>query len=114
MRNLGASIGISVMNAMVTQGAQFHHARLAESASEYNPLWVAQLQQLQQSFIAAGMSAPEASQAALARMARAVAGQAQALSYIDAFWVLGLAVLLLWPLAFLMRDLPKGGKARAH
>jgi MFS transporter, DHA2 family, multidrug resistance protein len=114
MRNLGASIGISVMNAMVTQGTQFHHARLAEAASDYNPLWVEQMQRLQQSLIASGMSAPEAAQAALARMAETVTAQAQALSYIDAFWALGVAVLVLWPLAFLMRDLPKGEKARAH
>ena len=114
MRNLGASVGISVMNAVVTRGAQFHQARLTESATDLNPLWTEQLQQTEAALRAAGIGPDDASRAALEQVAQALAGQAQALSYIDAFWVLGVAVLVLWPLVFLMRDAPKGAVPSGH
>lgn len=114
MRNLGASVGISVMNASVVHGAQWHQNRLVESARDTNPLWVEQLRQTEQALRGAGVGAWEASQAALAQLAGQVQAQAQVLSYMDAFWLLGVAVLLLWPLVFLMRDLPKGATPSAH
>ncbi len=114
MRNLGASVGIAVMNAVVVRGSQFHQARLTESASDYNPLWTEQLAQVEAALRQSGVSAAEAPAAALAQMAGQVQAQAQALSYIDAFWLLGVAVLTLWPLVFLMRSLPKGAQASGH
>ncbi|WP_431270243.1 DHA2 family efflux MFS transporter permease subunit [Dankookia sp. P2] len=114
MRNLGASVGISVMNAAVTHGAQFHQNRLVESARDTNPLWVEHLRQTEQALRNAGVGGWEASQAALSQLAGQVQAQAQVLSYIDAFWLLGIAVLVLWPLVFLMRDLPKGAKPSGH
>ena len=114
MRNLGASVGISVMNAAVVHGAQFHQNRLVEAARDTNPLWAEQLRQTEQALRQAGVGAWEASQAALSQLAAQVQAQAQVLSYIDAFWLLGVAVLVLWPLVFLMRDLPKGAKPSGH
>ncbi|MDO9709375.1 DHA2 family efflux MFS transporter permease subunit [Paracraurococcus lichenis] len=114
MRNLGASVGISVMNAVVTHGAQFHQNRLIETATEANPLWVEQLRQTEQALRGAGVGAWEASQATLQQLSGQVAGQAQVLSYMDAFWLLGVAVLTLWPLVFLMRDIPKGAATGGH
>ncbi|MEN0072965.1 MAG: DHA2 family efflux MFS transporter permease subunit [Paracraurococcus sp.] len=114
MRNLGASVGISVMNAVVVHGAQFHQNRLVETATETNPLWTEQLRQTEQALRGAGLGTWEASQVALAQLAAQVQAQAQVLSYMDAFWLLGVAVLVLWPLVFLMRDLPKGAKPGGH
>nr|WP_242481744.1 DHA2 family efflux MFS transporter permease subunit [Paracraurococcus ruber] len=114
MRNLGASVGISVMNGAVVHGAQFHQSRLVESANAANPLWAEQLRQTEQALRHAGLGAWEASQAALSQLAGQFAAQAQVLSYMDAFWLLGVAVLALWPLVFLMRDLPKGAKPSGH
>ncbi len=114
MRNLGASVGISVMNASITHGAQFHQSRLVESASASNPLWTDQLHQAEQALRGAGVGDWAASAAALPQLAQQWAAQAQALAYIDAFWELGVAVLLLWPLVFLMRDMPKGEAPRGH
>ena len=114
MRNLGASVGISVMNAAVTHGTQRHQNRLVESATEQNPLWTEQLRQTEDALRAAGVGPWEASQAALAQLAGQVTAQAQVLSYMDAFWLLGVAVLVLWPLVFLMRDLPKGAQPSGH
>ncbi|MBL6456003.1 DHA2 family efflux MFS transporter permease subunit [Belnapia sp. T6] len=114
MRNLGASVGISVMNAVVVRGAQFHQSRLVESASDYNPLWTEQLRQTEAALREGGIGAAEAPAAALGQMAQQVQAQAQVLSYIDAFWLLGIAVLVLWPLVFLMRSQPKGAQPSGH
>ncbi|RAI58209.1 DHA2 family efflux MFS transporter permease subunit [Roseicella frigidaeris] len=114
MRNLGASVGISVMNAVVVHGAQVHQNRLIESARDTNPLWTEHLRQTEQALRGAGLGAWEASQAALAQLAAQVQAQAQVLSYMDAFWLLGVAVLVLWPLVFLMRDVPKGAGSGGH
>lgn len=114
MRNLGASVGISVMNAVVTRGAQFHQNRLVETATEGNPYWRQSLSQLEGTLRAAGLGADQAAQGALQMLAAQFRGQAQVLSYIDAFWLLGVAVLVLWPLVFLMKSVPKGTAAGGH
>ncbi|HET8995675.1 MAG TPA: DHA2 family efflux MFS transporter permease subunit [Acetobacteraceae bacterium] len=87
MRNLGGSIGVSVVTTLLQQRTQFHHERLASHITAYNGY---------------GWNVP------LAHIARAVQTQASMMSYLDMFWLLGIVALCIWPLALFLPRMPKG------
>ena len=87
MRNLGGSVGVSVVTTMLQQRTQFHHARLASHITAYNGY---------------GWNVP------LAHIAHVVQTQASMMSYLDMFWLLGVLALCIWPLALLLPHIPKG------
>ena len=60
MRNIGASTGISLTGAMVTERAQFHQAELVQSATNYSPHLHAAIQNLSGLLGPAGLSTPDA------------------------------------------------------
>jgi DHA2 family multidrug resistance protein len=83
-RNIGGSVGISFVTAMVAWRTQFHHARLAESTTPYGSLH--------------GLS--------VAAIAPIVQQQATFDSYLDVFWVLGTVALLATPLLMFLKPGP--------
>jgi MFS transporter, DHA2 family, multidrug resistance protein len=85
MRNIGGSMGISFATNMLTTRSQFHHARLAEVINPYRPLPV-------------NMSVQQFDQA--------VQFQANFISYLDVFHILGILALVVWPVALLLRPPP--------
>jgi DHA2 family multidrug resistance protein len=96
MRNLGGSVGVAVATTEVAWRTQFHHARLAEHVSS----------------LGAGAKAL-AQPGALAVAQQSVQAQAQVLSYLDVFWLWGIATLCIAPIALLLRNAPKG-QAHGH
>jgi uncharacterized membrane protein YcjF (UPF0283 family) len=67
-----------------------------------------------QNFVAMGASTSEASHRALAQLSAQIDLQANVLSFVNAFWMLGLIVMLLIPLPFIMRrPSPEEAKASA-
>jgi DHA2 family multidrug resistance protein len=99
MRNLGASIGISVVETLLTRNTQILHASLAERISPYSPLLRAQL--------LGGSS----SLRTLAGLNATVTQQAAMIAYNDNFKLMMLLSLAAIPLVFLLR---KGSTARAE
>jgi DHA2 family multidrug resistance protein len=91
MRNLGSSIGISAVQALLTRNTQIVHAQLAEHVTPYNPLLQAQLH---------GQSPTLQSMAGLNA---AVTEQAAMIAYVDDFKVMMVLTLAALPLALLMR-----------
>ena len=91
MRNLGYSIGISAVQALLTRNTQIVHAQLAEHVTPYNPLLQAQLH---------GQSPTLQSMAGLNA---AVTEQAAMIAYVDDFKVMMVLTLAALPLALLMR-----------
>ncbi|HEY5299737.1 MAG TPA: MFS transporter, partial [Acetobacteraceae bacterium] len=89
-RNLGGSFGISGVQTLLSWRTQFHHARLAESVTPYNGYGFGH---------------------SLTAIAHAVQTQAQLMSYLDIFWLLGLVALCIWPLALFLPRMPKGAPA---
>lgn len=87
MRNLGGSVGVSVVTTMLEDRTQFHHARLASHITAYNGY---------------GWNVP------LTHIAHVVQSQASMMSYLDMFWLLGVLALCIWPLALLLPRMPKG------
>jgi MFS transporter, DHA2 family, multidrug resistance protein len=114
MRNIGASVGISLTGALVTNRAQFHQAQLAQSVTFYSPHMQASVQNLANTLAPAGLSTPDATHQAFGRIYAGLQMQAQTLAYIDTFWMLAMVALCLIPLLFLLRRAEPGEVHAAH
>jgi MFS transporter, DHA2 family, multidrug resistance protein len=114
MRNIGASTGISLTGAMVTERGQFHQAQLAQSATSYSSHMQAAIQNLAGQLGPAGLSTPDATHQAYGRIYTALVGQAQTLAYIDTFWVMAIVTLCLIPLVFCLARPERGKAVTAH
>jgi DHA2 family multidrug resistance protein len=112
-RNMGGSIGISVVTTMLDRRSQFHQARLADSMTGGN----LQLQRahagLMHQLIAHGVQATYASKQAYAMLIGGLQRQAAMLAYIDTFWMLGICSLIMMPLVFVMKR-SKAGEMHVH
>ena len=65
MRNLGGSIGIALLGALLTVRERFHSNRIGEAVSVYNPLTQERLAGVTQRFVASGSDAYSAGQQAV-------------------------------------------------
>lgn len=117
-RNIGGSVGISVVTTMLARRAQFHQARLVENLSATNPKFQATLQGLSNTFQGAGAGpgsgAGTASQHAYALLQANVVQQSTMLAYIDNFWLLGAVIFCLIPFVFLIKKSKPGGGIAVH
>jgi DHA2 family multidrug resistance protein len=107
MRNIGGSIGISIVVALLAENTQVVHSRLMENLRPDNPL-------TQAPFMAApfSLSLPHGIAALNAEVTR----QAQMVAYIDDYKLMMIIVLLAAPLLLLLRKpetAPKGAPAAA-
>jgi MFS transporter, DHA2 family, multidrug resistance protein len=91
MRNLGASIGISIVEMLLTRNTQIMHASLAAHVTRYNPILRAQLP--------GGVPSVRT----LAQLNSTVTEQAAMIAYNNDFKLLMVLSLLTIPLVFLMR-----------
>ncbi|WP_005034058.1 DHA2 family efflux MFS transporter permease subunit [Holophaga foetida] len=105
LRNEGGSVGIAICTTILTQRAQFHHARLAEWITPYNPM--AQLGSVQ---LAKGLY-PHAGldPSSTARLAQGVIGaevtrQAFVMSFVDVFAFLVLVFVVALPFILLCKS----------
>jgi DHA2 family multidrug resistance protein len=103
-RNLGASFGISFVTTLLARRAQFHQNMLSNYTSEYNPTFVRMAQTIKAGLISKSESAYTAAIHSKAIIYRLMQQQAMTLSYIDAFWILGVMFILIIPLIFFLRD----------
>jgi DHA2 family multidrug resistance protein len=110
MRNLGGSIGISMVQTLTAQRQQFHQARYVETLNPLNPDYVHGLNQMTQALQANGQPSAFAPQQALGQLYGTLTQQAAMLSYIDAFHLLMLITLGCLPLLLLMQGPKKGAK----
>jgi len=114
MRNIGASVGISSVEAMQFRHAQLHIHNLGEHVNLASARTQQVLAGLQQVFISGGSDPITAQSQAHAALWGMVQKQANMLSYNDVFRFLGWMFLVMVPLIFLMRK-PKGkGPPMAH
>ena len=113
-RNIGGSVGISVVTTMLARRAQHHQTNLSVHLSETNPVFTGMIQSTAQSLQAKGLSAADATQRAYALVQNTVLRQANMLAYIDNFWLLGFAILCMIPLVFLMKKTKPGGEIAVH
>jgi DHA2 family multidrug resistance protein len=113
-RNIGGSVGISVVTTMLDRRAQYHQARMSSDLSRANPALQHMLRSTTAALQARGFSPADAAHKAYGLVQNTLFRQAGMLAYIDNFWLLGVATLAMIPLVFLMRKPPVGRGMAAH
>jgi DHA2 family multidrug resistance protein len=110
-RNLGGTIGISIVQTMLARQSQVHQSQYVERLNPLNPSYVSGIARLTHGLMDNGLSHAEASRAATAQLYRLLGRQVQMLSYIDVFHVLMWVVIVVLPLVLLLKkpDEQKGG-----
>ncbi len=105
VRNLGGSVGISMLTTFIARESQIHQSNLVNNATSANPQFRAMMN---------GSSG--ASNSSVQHTYNQIMGliqqQATLLSYVNAFWIVSVIVACLVPLPFIMRR-PKVGEVQA-
>ena len=110
MRNIGSSVGTSMVTTLLARRAQFHQSMLASYTTGYDQVFQNQTAALAQQLIKSGTSAADAQHQAYGLIYQAMQNQAQLLAYMDAYKVLGIGAGIMFFLAFVMRkNDPKSG-----
>ncbi len=103
MRNIGGSVGISVVLTMLSQRSQAHQHDLVEHATLYDPTMRATIAGISQALRQSGVAAADATQQAYLRVYLNVQRQAAVLAYLDVLYIFAIISALMVPLAFLMK-----------
>jgi len=105
-RNIGGSVGISLVTTIQARLAQKHQADLVSHMTPLNPRYLADLHGLTAMLQEKGSSAADAAQQAGALLYGELQRQAAMLSFIDVFWILGVICLMMIPCMFLVKTAP--------
>ena len=111
MRNMGSSVGTSLVTTVIARRSQFHQLRLVEQARVDNPSFANTVQGLSQHFARGGLSTHEASATAYARIYRSIQAQAASMAYIDTFMVLSVCAAIMFFVSFFLKKNDLGGGA---
>jgi MFS transporter, DHA2 family, multidrug resistance protein len=117
-RNIGGSVGISLVTTLLARRAQFHQVQLSEHVSAANPRFQSTLNVMTNAFQAGGASPGvgpgTAAQHAYAVIQANIIRQSTMLAYMDNFWLLGTVILCLIPFVFLIKKSKPTGGIAAH
>ncbi|HVS78170.1 MAG TPA: DHA2 family efflux MFS transporter permease subunit [Steroidobacteraceae bacterium] len=105
-RNLGGSIGISLVQALLARREQFHQTRLVAGLQPLNPVYAHGIHSLTQTLTARGAPPAAASRMALGTLYQVVRRQADMMAFNDVFWVLTVFIALTLPMVLLLRHAP--------
>ena len=116
MRNIGSSIGTSLVTTLIARRSQFHQVHLVSRMATDDPTFQAQAGALAARLAEAGVGTYEAQRQAYAQLYATVQAQASALAYVDTYWFLALAAGLMFGLSLFLRknDPRAGGQIAAH
>jgi DHA2 family multidrug resistance protein len=109
-RNIGGSIGISLLSTFLQRLSQVHQVYLSAHTSPGDAAFQSQVSGIAQTFRTQGATAAEATAQAYRVIENTLVGQATVLAYIDIISVGAVAVACLVPLAFIMKR-PRRGAA---
>jgi DHA2 family multidrug resistance protein len=114
IRNLGGSVGISMLTTFLARQSQVHQTNLVAHATAANPQFNSMLNGSAASMAKSGSGPALAMQQAYNQVMGLVQQQAALLSYVNAFWVVSIIVACLVPLPFLLKkprpeDAPAAG-----
>jgi drug resistance transporter, EmrB/QacA subfamily len=114
-RNVGGSVGISLVTTLLARRAQVHQSVLIEHLNPYSDKFRQALHGTTQTFIAAGSSPSQATAQAYSRLYGGVQRQAAMLSYVDCFMILSILFASLIPFVFIIKKVGKQkGAAPVH
>jgi DHA2 family multidrug resistance protein len=103
MRNIGSSIGTSMVTTLIARRAQFHQVYLVRHVAPGHPTFTQAVKALAAHLAVSGLDASRALAQAYERIYQALIGQATTLAYIDTFWVLCIGAGIMFLLSFALR-----------
>jgi len=115
-RNIGGSIGISLVTTMLDRRAQFHQNRFIDSFQPGNPLYRQALHRMIARFSLHGLDPVQATVQAQRMLYQQLQRQSMMFSFVDNFRFMSLLCLAVIPLIFLMKKTRpgKGERTSAH
>ena len=109
MRNIGSSVGTSLVTTLIARRSQYHQEILGGYAKAGNPNFQNTVNGLAQSLNRSGSGAQQARLHAYALIYQSVQAQAASLAYIDTFMVLAVGSAIMFFLAFILKNNNPGG-----
>ena len=115
-RNVGGSIGISIVNTIVARHQQLHQNELVHSLTRSSVPLQNQLHALEQYLYTQGYGPAEAMQKAYALIGVQLSAQARLWSYVDDFRYMALVCFACIPIVFLLKKAArrKGAQSIGH
>jgi DHA2 family multidrug resistance protein len=104
MRNIGGSFGIATMTTFLARRSQVNQNQLVSHISTFDHTTQMTMRGMTAWFQQHGSNPVAASRKALGAMYGMVQQQAMLLSFVEAFWVMGVIFLCMVPLIFLLRN----------
>jgi DHA2 family multidrug resistance protein len=110
MRNIGSSVGTSMVTTLLARRAQVHQVVLSQHTTRFDISLQNHVRALSAQLVHSGASVSDAPKRAYGLLYRAVGGQVETLAYIDIFQVLTIAASIMFLLSFIVRrNDPKAG-----
>jgi MFS transporter, DHA2 family, multidrug resistance protein len=103
MRQLGGSFGIALITTLIHLRQGYHRVNLLTNINIYDTAFNQRFQAMQSTFLAKGYSAGQAESLAYKAIEGAVVRQTYLLTYIDAFWFVGIFFIFCIPLLYLQK-----------
>ena len=98
MRNIGSSVGISIVMALLSRGTQINHAELAQRLTQFN---------IGSTLTQPGLSAAQT----LAMLNGEVTRQASAIAFLNDFWLMMVMTIVAIPMLLLLKPVKTIGTA---
>jgi MFS transporter, DHA2 family, multidrug resistance protein len=115
LRNIGGSVGISMVETMLARREQFHQDVLSAHVTRARQAYRNVTSGLSADLFHRGLTQPQAARQITLRIYDSVITQASMLSYIDVAWIIGVMCLLMIPLVLLLKkNDPKGAIVSAE
>ena len=113
-RNLGGSLGLASLGTLLDARTAQHTGALRESVHANSPLVQERIAGMAQSFTGSSGDAAYGQLQALRSLTAQIDLQAAAMTFADAFWILGVLLVVCLPLIFLIRPPRPGAAAPVH
>lgn len=102
-RQLGGSFGIAALTTIIHLRQGMHRNNLLTNINEYNTAFTERFQMITRSFIAKGYGVLDAQHAAMKAIDGAVLKQTFLMTYLDAYWLVGIIMVSCIPLLYLQK-----------
>jgi len=109
MRNIGSSVGTSLVTTLIARRAQLHQIDLVANVTPGGPNLRNSLAGISNHLAASGSNSELALRQAYAVVYRATIGQATVLAYMDTYMILAVGAAIMFALSFLLKKNDLGG-----
>ena len=109
MRNMGSSVGTSMVTTLIARRSQVHQAYLIAHAGPGQPVFTQALAALAARLTTSGFDAELAARKAYGLLYQSLVGEATTLAYIDTYAVLAIGAAIMFLVSFTLRRNQLGG-----